>query len=97
MLEVHEGMHSMHKVRGGVYEVKDASLVSLNLLVPIFFRSFRSLCRFLGAALGHALCTFLAVVGGKVLATRISEKMVLISGGKEKEEQEEEARNKRAR
>ncbi|CBZ50592.1 hypothetical protein NCLIV_010610 [Neospora caninum Liverpool] len=36
---------------------------------------------FLGAALGHALCTALAVLGGKVLASRISERIVLLTGG----------------
>ncbi|EPR58133.1 putative membrane protein C17G8.08c [Toxoplasma gondii TgCatPRC2] len=36
---------------------------------------------FLGAALGHALCTALAVLGGKVLASRISERVVLLTGG----------------
>ncbi|PFH36238.1 putative membrane protein C17G8.08c [Besnoitia besnoiti] len=36
---------------------------------------------FAGAALGHALCTALAVIGGKVLAARISERLVLLAGG----------------
>eukprot|EP01053_Blabericola_migrator_P011834 Blabericola_migrator_1__11833@NODE_719_length_6741_cov_45_534312_g518_i0_p3_GENE_NODE_719_length_6741_cov_45_534312_g518_i0NODE_719_length_6741_cov_45_534312_g518_i0_p3_ORF_typecomplete_len311_score35_90UPF0016/PF01169_19/2e19UPF0016/PF01169_19/1_4e27Mntp/PF02659_15/2_7e03Mntp/PF02659_15/1_1e05ALMT/PF11744_8/0_087OFeT_1/PF16955_5/2_3_NODE_719_length_6741_cov_45_534312_g518_i055636495 len=35
----------------------------------------------LGAILGHACCTGLAVIGGKVLATRISEKAVTLVGG----------------
>ncbi len=35
----------------------------------------------LGALLGHALCTGLAVLGGKLLATRISERTVTILGG----------------
>lgn len=34
-----------------------------------------------GATLGHAACTGLAVVGGKMLAARISEKVVLLVGG----------------
>lgn len=34
-----------------------------------------------GAILGHSMCTGLAVVGGKMLATRISEKTVTIIGG----------------
>jgi len=34
-----------------------------------------------GASLGHMLCTGLAVVGGKLLASRISERTVLLSGG----------------
>lgn len=34
-----------------------------------------------GAILGHAMCTGLAVLGGKVLATRISEKTVTWFGG----------------
>lgn len=35
----------------------------------------------LGGVLGHAFCTGLAVVGGRLLATRISEKMVALTGG----------------
>lgn len=35
----------------------------------------------LGAILGHGLCTALAVVGGNVLAKRISERLVLVLGG----------------
>ena len=35
----------------------------------------------IGASLGHMLCTGLAVVGGKLLAARISERTVLLSGG----------------
>lgn len=35
-----------------------------------------------GAILGHGLCTALAVVGGNVLAKRISERVVLVLGGK---------------
>lgn len=35
----------------------------------------------LGGVLGHAICTGLAVVGGRLLATRISEKMVALTGG----------------
>jgi len=34
-----------------------------------------------GGVLGHALCTGLAVLGGKLLSTKISEKAVLIVGG----------------
>ena len=34
-----------------------------------------------GAIIGHAMCTGLAVLGGKVLATRISEKTVTFIGG----------------
>lgn len=34
-----------------------------------------------GGLIGHALCTGLAVLGGKLLATRISERAVLIVGG----------------
>jgi putative Ca2+/H+ antiporter (TMEM165/GDT1 family) len=34
-----------------------------------------------GGILGHALCTGLAVVGGRMLATKISEKAVALSGG----------------
>jgi len=36
---------------------------------------------FVGAFLGHVLCTCLAVVGGKFLAKRISERTVNICGG----------------
>jgi putative Ca2+/H+ antiporter (TMEM165/GDT1 family) len=36
---------------------------------------------FLGGFLGHVCCTSLAVVGGKYLANKISEKMVNVSGG----------------
>jgi len=32
----------------------------------------------LGAASGHAICTGIAVIGGKLLASRISEKMLLL-------------------
>lgn len=35
----------------------------------------------LGAILGHMCCTGLAVIGGKVLATRISEKLITLIGG----------------
>ena len=35
----------------------------------------------LGATFGHCLCTGLAVIGGRLLSTRISEKVVLIFGG----------------
>jgi putative Ca2+/H+ antiporter (TMEM165/GDT1 family) len=35
----------------------------------------------IGASLGHMLCTGLAVIGGKLLASRISERTVLLSGG----------------
>ena len=35
----------------------------------------------IGASLGHALCTGIAVVGGKLLASSISERTVLIGGG----------------
>jgi putative Ca2+/H+ antiporter (TMEM165/GDT1 family) len=34
-----------------------------------------------GAVLGHALCTGVACVGGKMLATQISERTVTYSGG----------------
>ena len=35
----------------------------------------------LGGTLGHALCTGLAVVGGRMLAAKISEKTVATVGG----------------
>ena len=35
----------------------------------------------LGACIGHSLCTGLAVVGGRLLSTRISERAVAVSGG----------------
>ena len=35
----------------------------------------------LGAVLGHAFCTGLAVIGGKLLASSISERKVLTLGG----------------
>jgi putative Ca2+/H+ antiporter (TMEM165/GDT1 family) len=35
----------------------------------------------LGSFVGHAACTGLAVVGGRLLATRISEKQVALAGG----------------
>jgi putative Ca2+/H+ antiporter (TMEM165/GDT1 family) len=35
----------------------------------------------LGAIVGHSICTGMAVVGGKLLASRISERMVLGIGG----------------
>lgn len=35
----------------------------------------------LGGVLGHALCTGLAVVGGRLLATKISEKAIALTGG----------------
>lgn len=34
-----------------------------------------------GGILGHSLCTGLAVVGGRILAARISEKTVATTGG----------------
>merc|ERR1712154_3227 len=34
-----------------------------------------------GASLGHAICTAIAVLGGKFLASRISEKNVTLIGG----------------
>lgn len=42
-------------------------------------RSASAVC--LGAILGHGLCTALAVLGGNVLAKRISERVVLVLGG----------------
>ena len=35
----------------------------------------------LGGILGHGMCTGLAVLGGRLLATRISERTVAIAGG----------------
>ena len=35
----------------------------------------------LGGIVGHALCTGVAVVGGRLLASRLSEKTVAIFGG----------------
>jgi Ca2+/H+ antiporter, TMEM165/GDT1 family len=35
----------------------------------------------IGACLGHFLCTGMAVVGGKILAARITERQVNVSGG----------------
>uniref|UniRef100_A0A7S3LMN9 GDT1 family protein n=1 Tax=Aplanochytrium stocchinoi TaxID=215587 RepID=A0A7S3LMN9_9STRA len=35
----------------------------------------------IGGTIGHAICTGLAVLGGRMLATRISEKQVAIAGG----------------
>jgi len=35
----------------------------------------------IGSFLGHAACTGLAVIGGRLLATRISEKQVALAGG----------------
>jgi len=35
----------------------------------------------LGACIGHSLCTGLAVIGGKLLASSISERTVLLVGG----------------
>jgi putative Ca2+/H+ antiporter (TMEM165/GDT1 family) len=35
----------------------------------------------LGGTIGHAMCTGLAVIGGRMLASRISERMVAIMGG----------------
>lgn len=35
----------------------------------------------IGGILGHAVCTSLAVIGGRLLATRISERMVALIGG----------------
>jgi len=35
----------------------------------------------LGGIIGHAVCTSLAVIGGRMLATRISERMVALIGG----------------
>ena len=35
----------------------------------------------LGGCLGHAMCTGLACVGGKLLATKISEKNATVGGG----------------
>jgi len=34
-----------------------------------------------GGILGHSICTGMAVIGGKLLATRISERMVRLLGG----------------
>lgn len=34
-----------------------------------------------GGIVGHALCTGVAVLGGKLLATRVSERTILLSGG----------------
>lgn len=35
----------------------------------------------IGGVLGHAMCTGLAVIGGRLLATKISERTVAIAGG----------------
>ena len=35
----------------------------------------------LGAIIGHGICTGIAVIGGKLLASRISERMTLVAGG----------------
>jgi len=35
----------------------------------------------LGGVVGHCCCTALAVMGGRVLASRISERVILLSGG----------------
>jgi Ca2+/H+ antiporter, TMEM165/GDT1 family len=35
----------------------------------------------IGGVVAHALCTGVAVIGGKLLATKISEKVVLLVGG----------------
>lgn len=35
----------------------------------------------IGALLGHSICTAIAVVGGKLLAEKISERMMAIAGG----------------
>ena len=35
----------------------------------------------LGAIIGHSFCTAGAVIGGKILATRITERQVALSGG----------------
>jgi len=35
----------------------------------------------LGGIIGHALCTGVAVLGGKLLATRISERTISLMGG----------------
>jgi putative Ca2+/H+ antiporter (TMEM165/GDT1 family) len=35
----------------------------------------------LGGILGHCICTGIAVIGGRLLASRISEKMVSYVGG----------------
>ena len=35
----------------------------------------------MGGLVGHALCTGMAVIGGRMLAARISEKSVAIVGG----------------
>ena len=35
----------------------------------------------IGGIIGHAICTSLAVIGGRLLATRISERMVTLIGG----------------
>ncbi|CDI74469.1 transmembrane protein, putative [Eimeria praecox] len=42
-------------------------------------RSASAVC--IGAIFGHGLCTALAVLGGNVLAKRISERVVLVLGG----------------
>lgn len=43
--------------------------------------SFDFLKVFLGSALGHALCTYLAVTGGKMLAEKFSERTLTLIGG----------------
>ena len=35
----------------------------------------------IGGIMGHAMCTGLAVVGGKLLAAKISERQVALAGG----------------
>lgn len=36
---------------------------------------------FIGSALGHAICSLLAVTGGKLLADKISERTLTFLGG----------------
>lgn len=43
--------------------------------------SFSFLKVFLGSALGHAVCTYLAVTGGRMLAEKISERTLTLAGG----------------
>lgn len=36
---------------------------------------------FIGSALGHLMCTFLAITGGKMLAEKFSERTLTLAGG----------------